>query len=231
MKLFLIASLLFAAPQDVAKDKAQDAVKPAAEAVGAEAQAAIVKIQAPSYPLATCVVSGEELGSMGDPIEHVVSGRLVRLCCKGCIKKVDASPASFIAKVDEAVIQAQKADYPLTTCPVSGEPLGDEAVDNVVGTRLVRTCCKRCSAPIAKETGKYLPIVDKAYMDAQRPTYPAKTCPVSGEELGSMGEPVEVLYGTRLVRFCCKSCLKGFDKDPAGVVAKLDAASKGAPKK
>jgi len=229
MKLFLIASLLFAAPQDVAKDKAQDAAKPAVAAV-ADSEAAIVKAQAPSYPLATCVVSGEELGSMGDPIDHVVSGRLVRLCCKSCVKKVDASPASFIAKIDEAVVRAQKASYPLATCPVSGEPLGDEPVDNVVGTRLVRTCCKRCSAPVAKEPAKYMPVVDKAYMDAQRPTYAAKTCPVSGEELGSMGEPVEVLYGTRLVRFCCKGCLKAYDKDPAGVVAKLDASQKGAPK-
>ena len=53
-------------------------------------------------------------------------------------------------------------------------------------------------------------------------------CPVSGEKLGSMGEPVDVLYGTRLVRLCCKSCGKEMRKDGAAVVAKVDALAAGA---
>lgn len=223
MKLLLLAAaLVFAAPQDVkkAQDTAPAKVAPAAQ----DADAAVVDAQLPSYPLETCPVSDEPLGE--EPVNVVVEGRLIRTCCKRCVAGVEKDPAKFIEKVNAAVVAAQLASYPLETCPVSGEPLGDAPVDHVVGTRLVRTCCKRCAAAVTKDATKAMAVVDKAYMDAQRPTYPAKTCVVSDEDLGSMGEPVEMLYGTRLVRLCCKGCVKGFKKDPAAFIAKLDKAAK-----
>lgn len=224
MKLLLLAAaLVFAAPQDVKKP--QDApAKVAVAAQDANPDAAVIAAQLPSYPLDTCVVSGEPLGE--EPVSFVVEGKLIRTCCKRCKAGVEKDPAKAIAAVNAAVVAAQLATYPLATCPVSGEPLGDAPVDHVVGTRLVRTCCKRCAAAVDKDATKAMEVVDKAYMDAQRPTYPAKTCVVSDEDLGSMGEPVEMLYGTRLVRLCCKGCVKGFKKDPATFMAKLDAAAK-----
>jgi YHS domain-containing protein len=46
--------------------------------------------------------------------------------------------------------------------------------------------------------------------------YPLKTCPVSGEELGS-GEmvPYKVAHEGTDVWLCCKGCLKKFNKEPA----------------
>jgi YHS domain-containing protein len=42
-----------------------------------------------------------------------------------------------------------------------------------------------------------------------------KTCPVSGEEIGSGGmKPAELVYKGKTIRFCCKSCFKDFWKDP-----------------
>lgn len=62
---------------------------------------AVVAAQGPEYPLQTCVVSGEELGGdMGEPIDYVLGNRLVRLCCKGCQKKIAKDPLSFLAKLD-----------------------------------------------------------------------------------------------------------------------------------
>lgn len=52
-----------------------------------------------AYPLKTCVVSGNELGSMGKPITKVYNGQEVKLCCKPCIKKFDANPAKFLSKL------------------------------------------------------------------------------------------------------------------------------------
>ena len=49
---------------------------------------------------------------------------------------------------------------------------------------------------------------------------------MSGETLGSMGEPVEVLYGTQLLRLCCKGCMKSFAKNPRKLVAKVYGVSK-----
>ena len=54
------------------------------------------------YPLTTCVVSGEDLGSMGKPVEVTHEGTTVKLCCKSCIKEFNASPAKFVAKLASA---------------------------------------------------------------------------------------------------------------------------------
>ena len=51
---------------------------------------------ADSYPLSTCVVSGEALGSMGQPIIIHHEGAEVRLCCKGCVKKFNDDPAKYL---------------------------------------------------------------------------------------------------------------------------------------
>lgn len=55
-----------------------------------------------SYPLETCVVSGETLGSMGSPIEVQVEGRTVLLCCSGCEASLRDDPEPYLAKLDEA---------------------------------------------------------------------------------------------------------------------------------
>ena len=52
-----------------------------------------------AYPLTTCVVSGEKLGSMGDPIEYDHNGTTVKFCCKNCIEDFKAEPEKFLAKL------------------------------------------------------------------------------------------------------------------------------------
>ena len=75
--------------------------------------------QIPCYPLKTCVVSGEPLGGeMGDIVDVLHEGRLVRLCCKMCKKDLAKDPAPIMAKIDAAIIAAQGPTYPLETCPI-----------------------------------------------------------------------------------------------------------------
>tara|TARA_R110000850_G_scaffold5389_7_gene22450 strand:+ start:695 stop:961 length:267 start_codon:yes stop_codon:yes gene_type:complete len=52
-----------------------------------------------TYPLETCVVSGEPLGSMGTPVEVSHEGTTVKLCCKNCIEDFNADPSKFAALV------------------------------------------------------------------------------------------------------------------------------------
>lgn len=52
-----------------------------------------------AYPLKTCLVSGNELGSMGKPITKVYQDQEIKLCCKPCIKKFDANPAKYLGKL------------------------------------------------------------------------------------------------------------------------------------
>lgn len=48
---------------------------------------------------AKCPVMDEPLGSMGQPVKLLVGGKPVFLCCKGCVKKVQADPAKYLAVV------------------------------------------------------------------------------------------------------------------------------------
>lgn len=70
---------------------------------------AVIAAQGDSYPLKTCPVSGDEFGGdMGKPVDMVIGGRLIRLCCKDCKGDVMKDPAKFIAMVDGA----RKGDKP-----------------------------------------------------------------------------------------------------------------------
>lgn len=51
------------------------------------------------YPLNNCLVSDEELDSMGGPITKVHQGQEVKFCCKGCVRDFDASPEEYLAKL------------------------------------------------------------------------------------------------------------------------------------
>jgi hypothetical protein len=70
-----------------------------------------------TYPLTTCVVSDDKLegGDMGGPVDYIHKeagkpDRLVRFCCKDCIKDFKKDPAKYLKKLDEAAAQNAKAD-------------------------------------------------------------------------------------------------------------------------
>jgi hypothetical protein len=44
-------------------------------------------------------VTGEELGSMGEPVAVTVGGRAVYVCCRGCAKRAEADPTKTLAAV------------------------------------------------------------------------------------------------------------------------------------
>jgi hypothetical protein len=76
------------------------------------------------YPLSTCVVSGDKLegGDMGPPIDYVYKqegkpDRLVRFCCKGCIKDFKKDPAKYLKKIDDAAAAKAKGEKPVEDAP------------------------------------------------------------------------------------------------------------------
>ena len=64
--------------------------------------AADKKAEKKEYPLKTCVVSDEKLGSMGKPYVIKHEGREVQFCCKSCEKDFKKEPAKYLKKIDEA---------------------------------------------------------------------------------------------------------------------------------
>jgi len=61
---------------------------------------------APAKPkpdlLTTCPVSGDKLGEMGKPYIFVYQGQEIKLCCSGCKKDFDKTPAKYVAKIRAA---------------------------------------------------------------------------------------------------------------------------------
>ncbi len=51
------------------------------------------------YPLETCIVTDNELGSMGPPITLVYEGQEVKFCCKPCVGKFQKDPAKYLSRL------------------------------------------------------------------------------------------------------------------------------------
>lgn len=56
--------------------------------------------------------------------------------------------------------------------------------------------------------------------------YELKTCLLSGETLGAMGEPATAVYQGQQFKFCCTDCEKKFNADPAKYLKEYQDAVK-----
>jgi hypothetical protein len=72
------------------------------------------------YPLTTCIISGEKLGGMGDPVVKVYNGRQVKFCCNGCVATFEKDLAGNFKKIDDAAA-AQAAAAKATPAPAPTE--------------------------------------------------------------------------------------------------------------
>ena len=80
-----------------------------------------------SYPLSTCVVSGDKLeGTTMTPQDYVFQlagqpDRLVRFCCGDCRKDFEKDPAKYIKMIDDAVAAKAKGAIasPATKTPTA----------------------------------------------------------------------------------------------------------------
>jgi Cu(I)/Ag(I) efflux system membrane fusion protein len=105
-------------------------------------------------------------------------------------------------------------------CQVTGKPsllypqgtLGEEADQG--GN-------ERAKEPSAKELAN----IDKLPPDESALARAQRVCPVTGALLGSMGRPYKTMLGERAVFLCCKGCEGAVQKDPEGMLKKLDESS------
>ena len=102
----LVSSLLFAAAVLVVS--APTSIQAASDKKAApQSETEVIAKARAAYPLKTCLVSDEDLGSMGDaiPYVHRVAGkpdRIVFFCCEGCTDDFKADPAKYLKKLDDA---------------------------------------------------------------------------------------------------------------------------------
>ena len=67
-------------------------------------------------------------------------------------------------------------------------------------------------------------VVTAAEKNTKLKPYTLDRCVVSDEKLGEMGKPFVYEYKGREIKFCCKSCLKDFNKNPDKYVKKIEEA-------
>lgn len=51
------------------------------------------------YPLDVCIVTDNDLGSMGEETSIVYEGQVIKFCCKPCEEKFRKNPAKYLAKL------------------------------------------------------------------------------------------------------------------------------------
>ena len=192
-KFLVVAAFIALGFYSMPRAMAQDG-KPAGDASYADRlQVAVQKI---------CPVSGEELGSMGEPVKSNNGTSTVFLCCDGCAgKPVDQKHWRAILK---NIAQAQKV------CPITGKPVDASMKSIVVNGQSVFVCCPQCIAKIQADPRGTLDKVNANYAAsiAEQVHIAAQgICPVSGEELGSMGDPIAVKIGDETAFLCCKRCI------------------------
>ena len=51
------------------------------------------------YPLKTCIVTENDLGSMGDEQRIVYQGQEIKFCCKPCEAKFLGNTAKYLARI------------------------------------------------------------------------------------------------------------------------------------
>ncbi len=169
------------------------------------------------YPLDIDPVSEDKLPDLDQQIIIKHEGRELRFGSKESVEAFQEDTDKYLAAIDELIVKQQLPYYPLDTCIISGDKLGGdmgEAINYVYKNRLVRFCCPGCSGDFNDNAAAYLKVLDEAVISAQKADYPLQSCPVSGGQLGAMGDPIDVVIANRLVRLCCKDCVKKLRADP-----------------
>lgn len=148
-----------------------------------------------------CPVMDESLGSMGTPIKVMVGDKPIYLCCKGCVKKIQAEPAKYLALVygEEGGSRGE------------GESGSRGAGSVPVGTEQEREGVFKVTA------------ADAPFIAAQ------KQCPVMDEPLDAMGGPYKVNADGKAIYICCPGCAKKIAAEPQKYLAVLKSQGVQAP--
>ena len=103
-----------------------------------------------------CPVSGEKLGSHGDPVAAKIGKEEVFLCCKGC--------ASGKVKPEHWTTIHSNFAKAQGICPVMENKLPKQAKWTIVGGQIVYVCCPPCIKKIEADPKTHLKKVDELYL-------------------------------------------------------------------
>ena len=168
-------------------------------------QASATRVEVPTFPNATCPIMGKKVSM---PLFVDTSAGRFYVCCKPCFKKILAD-----------VPAATKTAYPTVkvvgnkVCPVSGEPIGKEAITVTLQGHSFEVCCEACvAAARANSQITLTKLLRQSVVDLGN-----TTCPVSGEPVAPNSF---VLIGDTLVRLSSPKAVADVEKAPLATLEK-----------
>lgn len=171
-------------------------------------------VEVPTFANATCPIMGKPVSM---PLFVDTELGRIHVCCKPCNKKVLAD-----------VQAAHQTAYPVvqelanTACPVSGEPIGDDAVEVTLQGYKLKLCCSGCLATARTHSQLTL-------LKATRPKIADAgndTCPVTGKPVAA--NALVIVDGT-IVHLADPKVADDVVKDPDAALAKAKAIAKAQP--
>jgi hypothetical protein len=123
------------------------------------------------------------------------------------------------AKLGEGKMETAKPGTNANPAPAAGKKADDAPIVEGPTSKPAGAAAKLTDEDLAGI--KELPKAEQDVAIAQ------VMCPVSSENLGSMGKPIKVTAEGRSFYLCCKNCEKEVKTDPKGVLAKLDKLKAG----
>lgn len=172
--------------------------------------------EVPAAPNATCPIMGKKV-SMPLFVDTEL-GRFY-VCCKPCYKKILANVPAAHQTAYPVVQEVKNA-----VCPVSGEPIGADAVVVTLQGYRFSVCCEAC-VPQARQHSQV------TLVKITRPTTQDvgnTTCPVSG---AAVTANAFVRIGDAVVHLSAPAAVEAATKDPAGILAKARAIAAAQPPK
>jgi hypothetical protein len=174
------------------------------------------KVEVPTFANATCPIMGKKV-SMPLFVDTDL-GRFY-VCCKPCYKKILADVPKAWQTAYPVVAEAKN-----TVCPVSGEPIGELAVEVTLQGSKFKVCCEGCVAMARTHSQVTLAKVTQK----DRTDVGNDTCPVTGKPVVANAF---VVVDTAIVHLAEPKAADEVAKDPAGMLAKARAIAAAQPKK
>ena len=165
-------------------------------------------------------------------------------CVNGC---QNCAPDQFTSQLHDGWeprspdMRRARSTPPITAqriCPVTGEELGSMGppIPVTISGRTIQVCCDACVTAVRRNPRLYFERVSEELASASRRANPntqeqlapatqihaQRLCPVTGEELGSMGRPIPVTVGGKSILVCCEGCVAAVKRNPAKYFAQVE---------
>lgn len=178
------------------------------------------------FPMSRCPLCDSHLGSRGEAVEIVHSGRQIRLCSDSCRLAFERDASIALVRIDAVLIADQMPHYPLKTSLLDARPLPERPIDFIWGNRLFRAVDAADRDRILANPVTAIRHLDEAVIQAQRPIYGMPdTCPVQGDILPNEAR-IDIVVANRMIRVCCGRCVAVVKARPYQYLAMVEYANR-----